>query len=767
VEASLLVSLHALGAAAQAELHLRQQGREMPSAEQLAATAAPLMQQSMAAAAPSGGKRAAAEPLELDSKRQRAGESASDASGAGSGGGSHGSSMHLDKNAGASMPLTRLPAAQIAQLQQMLSMLAPEMVAELVISSMSHLPPRPAPPPPPGAAAAAAAAALPEPLGEEECGALSAAVLRRLLLPAREAQLGAAGGAELRRDLLGRLAASQPVGSPFHQQLRDHICGDEAERREYAAAHAKWEDACRAAAAAVPQRPRPELDPSSPPRLELALSWLYAEHAADGSGRQQRYGAVAAPLMEAVRAALPPTDREWTRLLIEAPALPGATVALLAADCRVPERQGLALSSLREIALRRDAQSAACVRVLLGGAVDSADVKLRTASIQLLGTDFYPRPRFAAAVGAHAREQLGLALQAESDEQVTPRLLLFLSLAAKTAPLLGALLGGFGGATAAAQAKLLAYARGLLQAMPFEARGAPLLEQVSGAAAAAEPLVLRLLLAAAEERAPAEEGAGVALSEKQRKDLESYRHARRELSSGVLALAGDAARRARLVAPLLPSLSAEQARQALPLLLRLPPAETKLALVRLMHAAPPPLLPAQLLLELHLLDLEDKGLIADVSPEKPVRLLIQAVQTCIAERSVFTQEVMAATLQLLVAQEPLPKLTVRTIMQSLTMWPRSVEFVMNIIQRLLAKQVWSTPPLWQGVVKCLHQAMPVSFPVLLQLPRPQLLDALEQQPDFREKLVAYAATNLDTVPQDALEVLGLDEEEELLVPTQA
>eukprot|EP00964_Phaeocystis_antarctica_P099794 scaffold65578_cov66-Phaeocystis_antarctica.AAC.3 len=132
VEASLLVSLHALGAASQAELHLRQQGREMPSTEQLAATAAPLMQQAAAAAAaPSGGKRAADAPAEPDSKRQRAGESAGGASGAGHGGGGGGGGMHLEKNAGASMPLTRLPAAQIAQLQQMLSMLAPEMVAEL------------------------------------------------------------------------------------------------------------------------------------------------------------------------------------------------------------------------------------------------------------------------------------------------------------------------------------------------------------------------------------------------------------------------------------------------------------------------------------------------------------------------------------------------------------------------------------------------------------------------------------------------------------
>ena len=145
-----------------------------------------------------------------------------------------------------------------------------------------------------------------------------------------------------------------------------------------------------------------------------------------------------------------------------------------------------------------------------------------------------------------------------------------------------------------------------------------------------------------------------------------------------------------------------------------------------------------------------------------MRLLIQAVQTCIAERSVFSQEVMAATLQLLVEQEPLPKLTVRTIMQSLTLWPRSVEFVMNIVQRLLAKLVWSTPPLWQGVVNLLRErllprAPPAAAP---------MLDALELQPEFREKLVAYAATNLDSVPQDALELLGLDERRSL-EPMQA
>ena len=96
----------------------------MPSAAQLAATAAPLMQLAqpgVGAPAPSGGKRAVAAPLEPEGKRPRAGECAGGASGAGGGGasgaggggGSHGSSMHLEKNAGASMPLKRLPAAQV------------------------------------------------------------------------------------------------------------------------------------------------------------------------------------------------------------------------------------------------------------------------------------------------------------------------------------------------------------------------------------------------------------------------------------------------------------------------------------------------------------------------------------------------------------------------------------------------------------------------------------------------------------------------------
>ena len=73
-------------------------------------------------------------------------------------------------------------------------MLAPEMVAELVIANMEFLPPRPLPQPAPAlqtpaaplqpagpSAAALAAAALPAPLSAEECGELASAVLAKML----------------------------------------------------------------------------------------------------------------------------------------------------------------------------------------------------------------------------------------------------------------------------------------------------------------------------------------------------------------------------------------------------------------------------------------------------------------------------------------------------------------------------------------------------------------------------------------------------------
>ena len=66
-----------------------------------------------------------------------------------------------------------------------------------------------------------------------------------------------------------------------------------------------------------------------------------------------------------------------------------------------------------------------------------------------------------------------------------------------------------------------------------------------------------------------------------------------------------------------------------------------------------------------------------------------------------------------------------------------------------------------GFIKCCvrPEALPHSLPVLLALPKPQLIDVLAQQPTLRGDLTSYAATHLGDVPQEALDALGLADEE--------
>lgn len=71
-------------------------------------------------------------------------------------------------------------------------------------------------------------------------------------------------------------------------------------------------------------------------------------------------------------------------------------------------------------------------------------------------------------------------------------------------------------------------------------------------------------------------------------------------------------------------------------------------------------------------------------------LLLAAANMCFSERSIYTQEVLAIVMQRLMEQTPLPTLLMRTVIQSLSMYPRLIGFVLNILQRLILKQVNSS-----------------------------------------------------------------------------
>ncbi|XP_069764977.1 symplekin isoform X2 [Narcine bancroftii] len=192
----------------------------------------------------------------------------------------------------------------------------------------------------------------------------------------------------------------------------------------------------------------------------------------------------------------------------------------------------------------------------------------------------------------------------------------------------------------------------------------------------------------------------------------------------------------RFLIPVLNGLEKKEVIQALPKLIKLNPIVVKEVFNRLLgtthmgeggSAAISPLTPGDLLIALHNID----------STKCDMKSIIKATNLCFAERNVYTSEVLAVVMQQLMEQSPLPILLMRTVIQSLTMYPRLGGFVMNILSRLIMKQVWKYPKVWEGFIKCCQRTKPQSFQVLLQLPPTQLANVFEKCPELREPLLTH------------------------------
>lgn len=106
---------------------------------------------------------------------------------------------------------------------------------------------------------------------------------------------------------------------------------------------------------------------------------------------------------------------------------------------------------------------------------------------------------------------------------------------------------------------------------------------------------------------------------------------------------------------------------------------------------------------------------------------------------------------------PLPTLLMRTVIQSLTQYPRLAGFITNLLQRLILKQVWKHKLIWDGFIKCCFRLQPQSMGVLIQLPVPQLQDALNICPELKSPLLEYAREmnthQISHVSQQVLDLL--------------
>ncbi|XP_020087002.1 uncharacterized protein LOC109709265 isoform X3 [Ananas comosus] len=219
-----------------------------------------------------------------------------------------------------------------------------------------------------------------------------------------------------------------------------------------------------------------------------------------------------------------------------------------------------------------------------------------------------------------------------------------------------------------------------------------------------------------------------------------------------------------ILLPVLPFLSKDAILPVFPSIVNLSPDKFQVALARLLQRSPhnnPPLTPSEVLIAIHGIDPEKDGI--------PLKKVMDACSACFEQRQVFTHQVLAKVLNQLVEQIPLPLLFMRTVIQAIGAFPSLVDFVMEIMSRLISKQIWKYPKLWVGFLKCAIQTKPQSYSVLLQLPAPQLENALNRNPVLKPPLIEHASqpSIRAALPRSTLVVLGLVQESQASGQAQA
>ncbi|GMP85857.1 hypothetical protein CsSME_00038859 [Camellia sinensis var. sinensis] len=207
--------------------------------------------------------------------------------------------------------------------------------------------------------------------------------------------------------------------------------------------------------------------------------------------------------------------------------------------------------------------------------------------------------------------------------------------------------------------------------------------------------------------------------------------------------------------PILSYLPKDEVLRIFPHLVNLPLDKFQAALARVLQGSSqsgPLILPAEVLIAIHGIDPDRDGI--------PLKKVTDACNACFEQRQIFTQQVLAKVLNQLVEQIPLPLLFMRTVLQAIGAFPALVEFIMEILSRLVNKQIWKYPKLWVGFLKCALLTKPQSFSVLLQLPPAQLENALNRTAALKAPLIAHASQpNIrSSLPRSVLVVLGIASE---------
>ncbi|XP_035313665.1 symplekin isoform X1 [Cricetulus griseus] len=464
-------------------------------------------------------------------------------------------------------------------------------------------------------------------------------------------------------------------------------------------------------------------------RLDLAFAWLYQEYnaylAAGASGTLDKYEDCLIRLLSGLQEKPDQKDGVFTKVVLEAPLITESALEVIRKYCEDESRAYLGMSTLGDLIFKRPSRQFQYLHVLLDLSSHEKD-RVRSQALLFIKR-MYEKEQLREYVEKFALNYLQLLVHPNppsvlfgadkdtevaapwTEETVKQCLYLYLALLPQNHKLIHELAAVYTEAIADIKRTVLRVIEQPIRGMGMNSP--ELLLLVENCPKGAETLVTRCLHSLTDKVPPSP-----------------------ELVKRVRDLYHKRLPDVRFLIPVLNGLEKKEVIQALPKLIKLNPIVVKEVFNRLLgtqhgegNSALSPLNPFELLIALHNID----------SVKCDMKSIIKATNLCFAERNVYTSEVLAVVMQQLMEQSPLPMLLMRTVIQSLTMYPRLGGFVMNILARLIMKQVWKYPKVWEGFIKCCQRTKPQSFQVILQLPPQQLGAVFDKCPELREPLLAH------------------------------
>ncbi|XP_078671751.1 LOW QUALITY PROTEIN: symplekin-like [Branchiostoma floridae x Branchiostoma belcheri] len=497
-------------------------------------------------------------------------------------------------------------------------------------------------------------------------------------------------------------------------------------------------------------------------RVELGFACLYKMHAETiGKGRTsalQRYEQCMVRMLSGICNRPDQRDGLFHQVVAGAPYITDGAVNIIRNFCLDENHVYIGMSTLRDLIISRPSQQLLFLQVLLD-LTQSEKLEVRSNSIRFVKL-LHTKPKLQEAIESFALTclkclvnkapppRLVIGKPAAEAEWTEDLIKLCLHLYLALLPLNHKLIHELASVYVAASANIKRVVLRVLES-PVKGMGMAspeLLLLVENCPRGAETLVTRMLHVLTDKAPPSP-----------------------ELVRRVRDLYHKRVPDVRFLIPVLNGLEKKEVVAALPKLIKLNPIVVKEVFNRLLgtqhagdgNAGQSPLTPGELLVALHNVD----------TAKCDMKSIIKATGLCFAEKQVYTSEVLAVVMQQLMEQNPLPTLLMRTVIQSLSMYPRLLGFVMNILQRLIIKQVWKQPKVWEGFIKCCQRTKPQSFQVLLQLPPPQLKNVFEKCPDLRapllEQIGSFTPHQRAHIPRAVMVVLEAEPSAEELKVAQA